>query len=125
MPAAISANFATWRCPRPTALEASCIATLAASSTSVLTQRMFGIVRWHQPTLVCMRIEYADRNSDEQRGDDGHEDPQADARGRGLDRADVAGLLAVLPGLRRQAARDREPDGDADEQRDDDRGVAQ
>ena len=34
-------------------------------------------------------------------------------------------LLAILPGLCRQAARDREPDGDTDEERDDYRGVAQ
>ena len=40
------------------------MAMLAATSTSVFSQAMRGMVRWHQPTPACMRIEYAVRNSE-------------------------------------------------------------
>jgi hypothetical protein len=67
-----------------------------------------------------MRIEYADRKSEKS-----EVTTAMKIHRRRRDRADVAFLLAVLPGLRRQAACDGEPGGDAHKQRDEDRRVAQ
>ena len=98
---------------------------LAATQHQRVQPGMRGIVRWHQPTPWCMRIEYADRNSEKSEVTTAMNTHRPMRAGEKRDRADVAGLLAVLPGLGREPARDREPDRDADEERDDDRRVAQ